>query len=54
MYDDCEAEGTTTTPIWGVRVEVDGEVLGHGKGSTKKAARNEAAKEGLIQMGIIV
>lgn len=54
VYDDCVAEGTITTPIWAVRVEIDGEVFGRGKGGTKKAARNEAAKEGLIRMGIVV
>lgn len=54
VYDDCVAEGTTTTPIWAVRVEVDGEVFGRGRGGTKKAARNEAAKEGLVRMGIVV
>lgn len=55
MYDDCVDEGaTTTTPIWTVRVEVDGEVYGRGRGNTKKAARNEAAKEGLVRMGIVV
>ncbi|KAG9317705.1 hypothetical protein JVU11DRAFT_1918 [Chiua virens] len=40
VYDNGVAEGTTTTPIWAVRVEVDGEVYGRGKGGTKKAARN--------------
>ena len=54
VYDDCVAEGTITTPIWAVRVEVDGEVFGRGRGGTKKAARNEAAKEGLVRMGIVV
>ncbi|KAF8138747.1 ribonuclease III domain-containing protein [Boletus edulis] len=54
VYDDCVAESTTTTPIWAVRVEVDGEVIGRGKGGTRKAARNEAAKEGLAHMGIVV
>ena len=54
VYDECDAEGTITTPIWAVRVEVDGEVFGRGRGGTKKAARNEAAKEGLVRMGIVV
>jgi len=54
VYGDGVSEGATTTPIWTVRVEVDGEVFGHGKGGTKKAARNEAAKEGLVHMGIEV
>ena len=54
FYDDCVTEGTATTPMWAARVEVDGEVFGHGKGSTKKAARDEAAREGLARTGIIV
>ena len=33
---------------------VEGECLGRGRGSTKKAARNEAAKEGLVNLGIYV
>ncbi|KAF8646361.1 hypothetical protein AX16_007227 [Volvariella volvacea WC 439] len=43
-----------TTPIWSVKVLVDGEFYGQGKGSTKKAARNEAAKEGLERLGVHV
>ncbi|KAH7887466.1 ribonuclease III [Phlebopus sp. FC_14] len=54
VYTDGVGEGTRTTPIWVVRVEVDGVVFGSGKGGTKKAARNEAAKEGLVRMGIVV
>jgi len=46
--------GAKTTPIWFVKVLVDGEFYGDGKGNTKKAARNEAAKVGLEKMGIIV
>ncbi|KIJ69882.1 hypothetical protein HYDPIDRAFT_171840 [Hydnomerulius pinastri MD-312] len=54
VYTDGVGDGTRTTPIWVVRVEVDGEIFGEGKGGTKKAARNEAAKEGLVRMGIVV
>lgn len=46
--------GTQTTPVWYVKVMVDGEFYGRGRGNTKKAARNEAAKEGLEKMGIVV
>ena len=46
--------GTKTTPVWYVKVLVDGDVYGKGRGSTKKAARNEAAKEGLEKLGIKV
>lgn len=51
VYADSEGEGTKTTPIWVVRAMVNGECLGRGRGSTKKAAKNEAAKEGLKAMG---
>ncbi|OJA20316.1 hypothetical protein AZE42_05448 [Rhizopogon vesiculosus] len=54
IYADGTGEGTKTTPIWIVKCEVDGEVYGRGQGGTKKAARNEAAKEGLKKMGIEV
>jgi len=48
------ARGARTTPIWYVKVVVDGQFYGNGRGSTKKAARNEAAKVGLEKMGIFV
>ena len=48
------ARGTKTTPVWYVKVIVDGQFYGKGRGSTKKAARNEAAKVGLEKMGIFV
>ncbi|KAI0353098.1 ribonuclease III [Trametes cingulata] len=54
VYSDSAGEGTKTTPIWVVRAMVDGVCLGRGRGSTKKAARNEAAKEGLVKLGIAV
>ncbi|OSD04578.1 ribonuclease III [Trametes coccinea BRFM310] len=54
VYVDSAGEGTRTTPIWVVRAMVDGECLGNGRGSTKKAARNEAAKEGLVKLGVPV
>ncbi|KAG7447587.1 ribonuclease III [Guyanagaster necrorhizus] len=47
-------KGIKTTPVWYVKVVVDGEHFGKGKGNTKKAARNEAAKEGLKKLGINV
>lgn len=47
-------KGMKTTPVWCVRVMVDGEFYGKGRGSNKKAARNEAAKMGLEKMGIFV
>lgn len=47
-------KGIKTTPVWYVKVVVDGEHFGKGKGNTKKAARNEAAKEGLKKLDINV
>ncbi|KAJ6615642.1 ribonuclease III domain-containing protein [Mycena sp. CBHHK59/15] len=46
--------GSKTTPVWCAEVLVDGEPLGRGCGNTKKAARNEAAKEGLVRLGVVV
>ncbi|CDO73797.1 hypothetical protein BN946_scf185015.g126 [Trametes cinnabarina] len=54
VYVDSAGEGTKTTPIWVVRAMVEGQCLGSGRGSTKKAARNEAAKEGLVRLGVPV
>ncbi|KAI6163203.1 ribonuclease III domain-containing protein [Pisolithus thermaeus] len=52
VYTTEVGGGTITTPIWKTKAEVNGEVYGRGMGRTKKAARNEAAKEGLKKMGI--
>lgn len=52
--DGAGASAKTTTPVWCVKVIVNGEFFGDGRGNTKKAARNEAAKVGLEKMGIIV
>ncbi|KAJ7724922.1 hypothetical protein B0H16DRAFT_1472154 [Mycena metata] len=46
------AQGNKSTPVWSVQVLVDGRVFGWGRGKTKKAARNQAAKEGLVQLGV--
>ena len=54
VFSDSAGQGTRTTPIWVVRAMVDERCIGSGRGSTKKAAKNEAAKEGLRNMGIIV
>lgn len=53
-YKDSAGEGTRTTPVWIARAMVDQKCLGRGRGNTKKAARTEAAKEGLQQMGVYV
>ena len=54
QYCDSVGQGTKTTPIWVVQAIVDRKCLGRGRGSTKKAAKNEAAKEGLSAMGVYV
>jgi len=43
-----------TTPVWYAKVMVDGEFHGRGRANTKKAAMDEAAKEGLHKLGIVV
>ncbi|KAJ7039347.1 hypothetical protein C8F04DRAFT_305555 [Mycena alexandri] len=50
-----DASGSTSAQgkakaAWTVEVLVDGEVFGRGEGSTKKAARNEAAKQALLRL----
>ena len=52
VYSDSAGAGTRTTPIWIVKAMVENECLGRGQGSTKKAAKNEAAKEGLVKLGV--
>jgi len=54
VYSDSVGEGTPTTPVWVVKAIVDGDCVGRGRGSTKKAAKNEAAKEGLAKLGVHV
>ena len=54
LSPDLAIIGTKTTPIWYVKVMVDGEFHGRGRANNKKAARNEAAKEGLHKLGIVV
>lgn len=54
LSPDLAIRGTKTTPVWYVKVMVDGEFHGRGRANTKKAARNEAAKEGLQKLGIVV
>lgn len=54
VYADSAGEGNKTTPVWIVRAMVDEACFGRGRGNTKKAAKNEAAKEGLQKMGVYV
>lgn len=53
-FTDSAGQGSRTTPIWVVAALVDGAPVGRGRGSTKKAAKNEAAKQGLQEMGVYV
>ncbi|KAF9450944.1 ribonuclease III [Macrolepiota fuliginosa MF-IS2] len=52
--DSVVVNGKKTTPVWYAKVFVNDEVYGQGKGTTKQAAKNEAAKQGLDRMGIVV
>ncbi|KIY52284.1 ribonuclease III, partial [Fistulina hepatica ATCC 64428] len=45
-----EGGGSKTTPMWLVRLYVDNELYGTGVGTTKKVAKNMAAKAGLRHM----
>jgi ribonuclease-3 len=54
LISESMMRGMKTTPVWFVRVVVDGECLGQGKGGSKKVARNEAAKVGLRRLGVHV
>jgi ribonuclease-3 len=54
LSPDLAIIGTKSTPVWYVKVMVDGEFHGRGRANNKKAARNEAAKEGLHKLGIVV
>jgi len=54
VYTDSAGEGSKTTPVWIVQAMVNGDCIGRGRGSTKKAAKNEAAKEGLANLGVHV
>lgn len=51
---DVFARGNKATPVWSVQVVVDGEVYGRGRGNTKKTAKNDAAKQALVRMGVVV
>ncbi|KAJ7618601.1 hypothetical protein FB45DRAFT_755861, partial [Roridomyces roridus] len=48
---DPGVPGNKINGMWCAEVVVDGVTLGRGEGSTKKAARNECAREALERMG---
>jgi len=51
VFDDTITESNRATPVWAAKALIDGACWGHGRGNTKKAAKNEAAKQGLRHMG---
>jgi len=51
VFDDTVTESTNATPYWVAKAMVDGQCWGVGHGNNKKAAKNEAAKQGLRRMG---
>ena len=51
-FVDSIGEGTKATPVWIARAVIDGQEWGSGRGNTKKAAKNEAAKQGLKKLGV--
>ena len=51
VFDDTVTESNRATPVWAAKALVNGDCWGHGRGNTKKAAKNEAAKQGLRYMG---
>jgi ribonuclease-3 len=46
-------EGSKTTPIWTVDLYIDNELCVSARGSKKKLAQNEAAKEALLKLGLM-
>lgn len=48
------AKSRKVTPFWFAKVLVNGEDYGQGKGTTKQAAKSEAAKQGLHKLGVVV
>jgi ribonuclease III len=51
VFDGTVTESTNATPFWVAKAMVDGQSWGVGHGNNKKAAKNEAAKQGLRRMG---
>ncbi|KAL0580533.1 hypothetical protein V5O48_001520 [Marasmius crinis-equi] len=49
---DVVRQSVNMTPVWIVKAMVNGDCYGEGKGGTKKAAKNDAAKMGLRKLGI--
>jgi len=45
--------GTGNGSLWYVTLQVNGQLYGSGAGTTLKAARSEAARQGLLSLGLI-
>jgi ribonuclease III len=50
VFDGTVTESNNATPCWVAKAVVDSQCWGVGHGNTKKAAKNEAAKQGLRRM----
>jgi ribonuclease-3 len=48
IFDETVIENNV--PLWTVKLFVDGDRWGYGRGSSKKVAKNEAAKQGLTRL----
>ena len=57
-YDSIHEEGNggaqRLTPVWRAKLVLDGQRLAAGKGVTKKVAQNEAARDALKALGVVV
>ncbi|OCB87517.1 phosphoadenylyl-sulfate reductase [Sanghuangporus baumii] len=51
-FEEVKDVGTRVTPIWAVHTIVNDQRISVGRGNTKKAAQDEAAREALVQLGI--
>ena len=51
VFSECAYQGTKRPPMWAVRAMIHGKCFGSGLGTTKAAAKDAAAKEGLKMLG---
>lgn len=47
-----DASSQARTPMWDVEALVDSRCIGRGRGGTKKAAKNDAARQALVYLGV--
>jgi len=50
VFSSEGGERSKSTPMWCVRAMQGGECIASGRGSTKKSAKHEAAREGLLRL----